>query len=139
MAEIDSQTDAAFSAANDWSKQVLTLSTGILAATISLGDTLFGQLSGFEKALLWISWGLYVLAILFGILVLMALTGTMGQDAAPTAKDIYAKNTTRPALAQFGTFLLATVVLAVFGGFTVGNPDKPASTKDSAPPIFARL
>ena len=46
MTDIDSHADAAFTAANDWSKQVLTLSTAILATTISLGETLFGDLTG---------------------------------------------------------------------------------------------
>ena len=134
MAEIDSQTQAAFAAANDWSKQILTLSTGILAATIALSDTLFGVLSDGEKALLWASWGLYLVSLLCGIWMLMALTGTMGQDTAPNAADIYGTNTRVPAFAQLVSFLLATIVLAIFGASTIGNEEKPATPANEAAP-----
>lgn len=136
MADLTTHSQAAFTAANDWSKQVLALSTGILALTISLGDTLFGVLSDGEKQLLWISWGLYLVSILGGLWVLMALTGTMGKTEPPAATAIYGWNVRISAGAQFLCFLLATGVLVAFGISTVGNPPKPDKEESSsAPPI----
>jgi len=132
MAGIDSQTEAAFAAASGWSKQILALSTGILTLTISLGETLFGDLSDWQKRWLWISWGLYLLSLVCGVWMLSALTGTMGQTTVPAARDIYDRSNKVPALAQAASFLLATLAIVIFGISAVGNPDKPPDMESSA-------
>jgi hypothetical protein len=140
MSELSSHTEAAFGAATDLSKQVLTLSTGILATTLALADTLFGVLSDTEKKLLWASWGLYGISLLFGIWALMALAGSLGQSTPPAASAIYKANARIPALLQFGSFLVATAVLAFFSASTIGNEEKPpATTTAPATEIVALL
>jgi hypothetical protein len=130
MATLDDQTKAAFTSASDWSKQILTLSTGIVTLTISFSDKIFGDLSDTEKWFLWIAWGLYVVSIVGGVWLLSALTGTLAKATAPTAASVYDTNTRVAAIAQVVCFVLATISIVVFGFSAVGNKDKqePAKT-----------
>lgn len=132
MADIDTQTQAAFAAANDWSKQILTLSTGILTLTIALGETLFGDLSDKQKLLLWLSWGFYVASMIGSVWALSSLTGTMAKSPAPTASAIYASNNRIPAIAQLVTFIIATVIIVCFGISAVGNEEKPPTNESAS-------
>ena len=72
MATMDDQAKQAFTAASDWSKQIMTLSTAILTLTVAFSDSVFGDLSNSGMWLLVIAWLLYVVSILGGFLVLIA-------------------------------------------------------------------
>ncbi len=76
---MDDQAKQAFTSANDWAKQILTLSTGIVTLTVAFADKIFGDLSDGERWTLWISWGLYVGSIIGGVCLLSTLTGTLAR------------------------------------------------------------
>jgi hypothetical protein len=132
MATLDDQTKQAFTSATDWSKQILTLSTGIVTLMISFADKIFGDLSQGEKWFLYGSWVLYAVSIVGGVWFLSALTGTLASNSPVTQTDVYKANTRMPALLQLFAFILATVAIVVFGFLSAGNEEVPATPEMSA-------
>jgi hypothetical protein len=118
---LDDQAKQAFTSVSDWTKQILTLSTGIVTLTIAFADKIFGPLSTSEKTFLYIGWVIYAVAILAGVMVLGALAGTLSKAGDLKAKDVYAWNVRLFALIQLGGFFLGTVALVVFGFLAVAN------------------
>ena len=113
---LDEATKKAFDFASETTKQVLALSTGIIALTITFSkDFVHGLSPGATTFLVW-AWLAYFLSILFGIVTLMALTGTLQpkqeQGARPT---LWGKNVTRPAGLQIASFLAGLVLTICFG------------------------
>lgn len=74
---IDEGTKKSFDFASDSTKQLLTLSTGILALTITFGKDVYQGVPAASKDLLMQAWIGYLASILFGILTLFALTSTL--------------------------------------------------------------
>ena len=129
---MDDQTKQAFTAASDWAKQILTLSTGIVTLTVAFADKIFGDLSDGERWTLWIAWALYIVAILGGVWVLSALTGTLARDTSLEARDVYNLNTALPAYVQLGSFVAATIAIVIFGFMTAGNERKTSGAATAA-------
>lgn len=71
--------EKAFEFAQETIKQILTFSTGIVALTVTFLKDILP--AGTDTGLLEVAWGLYIASILFGLLSLMSLTGTLGSAA----------------------------------------------------------
>ena len=105
--------------AADVAKQFITLSTAILALTITFATNI-AKSSGAPTLLLGLSWVLYVIAIICGMWTMMALTGELepAQDSpdAPTQThpSIRGANVVLPALLQIAFFLIATALVVVY-------------------------
>lgn len=116
---LDARTEKAFVFASDLAKQLITLATGILTVTITFGDKLGGSVKGLPRWLLGGAWTIYLLSILFGIWMLMALTGTLAPIAKsgnrPAEPAITGKNVRLPAMLQILSFLVATLLVVAFG------------------------
>jgi hypothetical protein len=116
---LDARTEKAFVFASDLAKQLITLATGILTVTITFGDKLVGMVKGPTRWLLGGAWTIYLLSILFGIWMLMALTGTLAPIAKssdqPAEPAITGENVRLPAMLQILSFLVATLFVVVFG------------------------
>src|ERR1044071_2087514 len=78
---IDDAVKKAFDFAADTTKQLITLSSGIIVITVTFQKDVFKDLPNEAKVILYISWLLYFLSILFGILTMMALTGTLEKNS----------------------------------------------------------
>jgi hypothetical protein len=114
-----------YASATDLAKQLITLATGILALSITfMKDVLKDK--GVVKWPLATAWVVYLLSIIFGMWAMMAITGSLfalpaasaqPASAVQTAAETltYGPNVIRPALAQIGTFLLATCFLIFYG------------------------
>ena len=110
---MDDHAGAAYSFAQETVKQVVALSTGLIAITVALLGGLkstapHGALSYLH--VVWISAGVSAVC---GVIVLMMLTGDMGQSTAPDANAIYSGRITFIFVVAFVAFLVAL-------GFTVG-------------------
>jgi hypothetical protein len=108
----------AFDFAADAGKQLLVLSTGVLALTATFAKDLIGrdQLRGGLAVLLVAAWVLFLLSIVCGLWFLYALVGSLGQQRPDDdPPSVYDTNATLPSLLQMGTFLLAMVCTAVVG------------------------
>jgi hypothetical protein len=101
-----------FDFAQELVKQIITLSSGITALTI----TFFKDFAGANapsgaRTLMAVAWVFYLLAVAFGILAMMALAGSLSRGQS----DINRKNMTLPAGAQFVSFILG-LILTVWAG-----------------------
>ena len=104
----------AFDFAQETTKQLLTLSTAVIALTIAFTKDIVAGGSTISKVLLGLSWASYLLSALGGILTLMALTGTLGA-AGRSEPSIMSKNITRPAGLQAVAFVVGLVLTIVAG------------------------
>ena len=66
-----------FDFAQDTTKQIITLSSGIVALTITFFKDFASGASEFSRHLMTVAWVGYVLSVIAGLLVLLALTGAL--------------------------------------------------------------
>lgn len=81
-----------FSFAGDVVKQLIALSTAIVTLCVALTDKLFSS-EAVQSHSIWllVALGLFVLSILFGLLTMMAMTGTLGTPDKKNHNDGAAK------------------------------------------------
>jgi hypothetical protein len=115
--KMDDRLQKAFDFASDSTKQLITLSTGVLALTITFNKDIVGGDPGQASLILFIAWVLYLLSIVCGIWTLLALTGNLEPTGAHrnTSPSIRTRNVTLPSLLQISAFLLATLLTVIFG------------------------
>ncbi|WP_371400853.1 hypothetical protein OHA10_23095 [Kribbella sp. NBC_00662] len=102
----------AFDFAQDVTKQLITLATGIVALSITfVKDFANGAPKG-ARILLATSWFFYLLSTIAGILTLMALTGTLRTSDQP---DIMGNNARRPAIGQVLAFFVGMLLSIIAG------------------------
>jgi hypothetical protein len=110
MESVQPGRDAAFTFAQDLVKQVITLSAGIVTVTITFFKDFVGTGAPHgAKILMAISWMFYVLAVVFGIWTMMALTGSLGKGQM----SIYSWNVRWPTAIHLVCFILGL-------GLTIG-------------------
>ena len=113
---MDEQAKLAFELAGTWARELITLSTGILAVSITFTkDVLKPQAGG--VAWLGSAWVLYLLTILLGMGVLGGLTGAlMPVTPPPAGTPLRFHSTIRVfASAQLISFVLGTVLIIIYG------------------------
>jgi hypothetical protein len=115
---MDDQAKQAFTGASDWAKQIMTLSTGIVTLTVTLSDSIFGNLSGGSRWLLFVAWALYLVSIFCGIWVLTRLNDTLCDEPSVVASDV--RKAHPQAFLQVSAFVAATGVIVIFGFITAG-------------------
>ena len=127
-----------FSFAGDVVKQLIALSTAIVTLCVALTDKLFlSEAAQSHSIWLLIALGFFVLSILFGLLTMMAMTGTLGKpdvenndEATDEAEEqeenrgqeeidvnkgtIYQGNIRALMICQLSTFFLAIILAVVF-------------------------
>jgi uncharacterized membrane protein (DUF485 family) len=124
----------AFDFAADLTKQLITLSTGIIALTVTFSKDIMGGVDQENRYLLLLSWIFFVLSLFFGLLTLMALTGNL--DPIPKREKqpngtvtetkpspnltITSSNITGTTKLQVLTFFVA-IILTCFYGYKASN------------------
>lgn len=108
--------------ASDTSKQFISLSTGLIALTVTFADKFSAKNDGLLviPELLKMAWGSYALVILTGAWTLMAITGSLNTigDGENENTDANAKNITIPAGLMVVSFV-AAIVLTVLSSMTI--------------------
>jgi Na+/melibiose symporter-like transporter len=125
----------AFDFASDTTKQLITLSTALIAVSITFKGN-FGE--GGNETLLLLCWVSFFLSVIFGIGTLMALTGTLEKSTEEKTDEndkkvelsIYGTNVKRPTILQIIFFLLGLVFLGVFGGQSIYSDKKPIQSDE---------
>ena len=74
---VDPRVDKAFEFAKDSTKQLITLSTGIVALTITFAKDILGGVPAGPRRLLFAAWVVYLISIICGRWTLLALTGSL--------------------------------------------------------------
>lgn len=103
----------AFDFAQDLTKLLMTLATGIVTITITFLTDVATKAPAAAHTWIQIAWVLYVLSIPAGIFALMGMTGNLA--TTQTTPSIEDKAITWPARAQFVLFFFALVATIAFG------------------------
>ena len=104
-----------FDSASDLAKQLITVSTGILALSITfLKDVVKVNPEINFGALKW-SWGLYIASIFFGFWTLMAITGSIWNLLEANVSSQQVVHIQAPAFLQIVLFFFATIFLICYG------------------------
>lgn len=112
---MDDQVKLAFTFASDLSKQLITLSTGILAITIAFTKDIVKRISSLGACALAVAWFFYLLSVICGIWTLMALTGTLAPLEPMSGELALGQNIRDPAAYQIYSFLIATILIIIYG------------------------
>ena len=121
---MEEHTTLAFTFAADLAKQVMTLSTGVIALTIAfLKDLKLRAPSGAIRWLRW-SWFLYIISLIAGVWTLMGLTGQLEQWGRLITYTRFGMNIRLPAGIQILAFLLATISVIVFASKVIAHPEQ---------------
>lgn len=145
-----------FDFAADTTKQLITLATAIITLTVTFSKDIIGVGDNSPKTLLVWTWAIFILSILFGILTLMALTGTLQPLSNDTKKGIKEDaqkesidNSSTPStddtsditinkgnIRRFSTiqillFVIALVMTAVYGYKSLSIPKSENSHKNT--------
>jgi len=107
----------------DLTKQLITLSTGIVTVTLLFSKDIFGP----KHIAVW-AWGFYLLSTIFGLWALMALTGTLAPVSpdAPKDEDFPIKANIRiPSGGQIITFGIAVVFTIWYVFAAMYGPEPP--------------
>ena len=94
--------EKAFEFASDTNKQLISLSVGSVALTVTFAKDVFGGLSSTNSGWLLAGWIIHLFSVLAGLLALMAHVGTL----AKTEKDVYSANIVVCTIGQVLAFLV---------------------------------
>lgn len=92
---METNEQKAFDFAADTTKQLITLSTAIIALTITFSKDIIGASNITNSSSIFWAWGLFIASVIFGIWTLMALTGTlqpMKNKSEPKKEDTNDEN-----------------------------------------------
>lgn len=134
--QFDPQILKSFDLVIDLVKQLMAMSTGIIALTISFHKDVFRAPSSKSSDFLKASWLMYAASLLCSILALMAISGAFGRGLA---KDgIYQGTITLWVGIQIITFLAATIFVIISGWLALNGREMgpvPAPPLPPAPPV----
>jgi hypothetical protein len=135
LLQIMDPTQSFFNFASDLSKQLITVSTGIVGLSITFLKDVHKKAPGANDwALKW-SWLSYLTSVIFGFWTLMALTGALTRmvDRSSSVVEIDIR-LQLPASLQIIAFIIATILLVKYGISalkSLGSSPIPASTRSS--------
>src|SRR5689334_20583813 len=83
------RAEMSFSFAQETTKQVLTLSTAVVAFTVTFSKDIVTGTSYDARTYITTSWILFLLSIFFGLMTLCALTGVLGSSKVQGPRRVY--------------------------------------------------
>lgn len=121
----------AFDLAGDLAKQLITLSTAVLTLSITFTKDIVKEPSKGPLHLLKLSWLVYLLSICCGIWTMMALTGTLMPRNSPATGPAltFGSNVRIPAGLQILAFIVATVLIIIYGVKVLSRETTPSGTE----------
>jgi hypothetical protein len=115
MGELDKRVEKAFDFAQEATKQLITLATGVIALTITFLTDVIERAPEGAVSFLHTAWVLYLVSIVFGILTLLTLTGNLERPGEGPAPSIYRGNVVSCSICQVVTFTVALALTLVLG------------------------
>ncbi|MEI6142156.1 MAG: hypothetical protein WCP85_22975 [Mariniphaga sp.] len=82
----------AFDFAADTTKQLITIATAIITLTVTFSKDILGGAENAPKTLLIWTWAIFICSIIFGVMTMMSLTGTL----QPLKKNVTPMTPTLP-------------------------------------------
>jgi hypothetical protein len=117
----------AFDLAAESTKQMITVATGVVTATVLFSK----DLSGAARWIAYASWFFLIVSVLAGVGVLFNLSGNLNNaaDGVYRAPDLRASGLRFVMISQIGLFLTGVVLVFVFGLFAVRSPGTSGDDK----------
>lgn len=116
---MDDQLKAAFASATDAVKGTLSLSTALLALSVTFMKDLNKHPTSAAVWTLEFSWIMLFVSAVLGVATLMAITGSLARTATLTGEALYSRNIRLPMTAHFLCFLTGVASTAAFGMLSV--------------------
>jgi hypothetical protein len=131
MSGLDPDVLKSFDAVSDLVKQLITLSTAVIALTITFLTGVVRTVPPKASRNLKTAWVLYCLTVLFGIGAMMAIAGTLGSTSA--TKNIYQPNITWWVGLQVFTFMSGTGLVIAFGSASLKSTSQIVQPSGAVP------
>lgn len=117
---MNEQKKNAFAFAQDCTKQIITLATGVIALEITFSKDFVGALAASSRVYALLSWLSLLLSVIFGVWTLLALTGELERkEEKSEPPSIRTGNVTLPAIAQILFFIVGLGLTVVFGAVAI--------------------
>ena len=133
MATFDEQRKKAFDFCADATKQLVALSSAIVAFMVTFAKDFVTNVADDAKTYAYIAWGLHVVSIVLGVLVLLALTAQL-EPKNPAASSPAAIPTIRGSAATYSWLQIVFFVLAMsvtaFFGWKAAHAPPPVASKE---------
>jgi hypothetical protein len=111
-----------FNYAKDLAQQLITLSTGILALSITFTKDIVKDIPESPFWILKAAWVTFLLSICCGIWTLMALAGTlMPRQAASIDQRLTFGSSLLPAQLQIIAFVIGIILIIIYGAKSLGK------------------
>lgn len=105
----------AFDFAQETTKQILTLSSAIVAVTVTFIASNLKTYPSATRTWLELGWLFYLVSIALGVATLMSLSGNLERPGDGKEPSIYSPGIRICAILQILTFLAALVCTVIFG------------------------
>jgi hypothetical protein len=119
MADLDESKKKAFDFSQDSAKQLITLSTAVLALTITFFKDFAASADSYSKSLMAVSWLFYLISIVSGALHLYSLTAELDPDDASRVPTIYGGTARATAGVQQIAFIGGLVITTAAGALAL--------------------
>jgi len=103
---MNEQKKLSFEFARDTTKQLITLSTIIIAFTVTFAKDFLGKPDAFGRILVTVSWVSFLFSVVFGVWTLLSLTGAIELQDEKEEISIWKTSVTAPSLMQIICFLI---------------------------------
>jgi hypothetical protein len=120
MAVVDKNVEKAFDFAQEATKQLIALATGVLTITLTFLTDVIKKAPNATVVWLHVAWVMYLVSIVFGVFVLLNLSGVLERPGVDEANreltpSIYRASIRLFSIAQILGFLAAIALTLVFG------------------------
>ena len=112
---MDDQLQKAFDFAQEATKELIALGTGVIALTVTFAEDVFAEATGSELWLLVSSWIAFLVSVSCGAWALLALTGELQQLGKARLPSVRGTNVIIPSIVQIFAFLLGLILTVAFG------------------------
>lgn len=122
---MDDRRKKAFDFAVDATKLLISLSTGIIAVSITFSKDVVQSTPPASRRLLFAGWICYLISIAFGVMCVMCMTGNLEPKSPPKhgqslgEPTIWAPNITRTSAVQIFAFLGGTLLMIIHATFNL--------------------
>lgn len=107
------RTERAFQVVTETVKQIITLSTGVLALTITFSKELLQPITDHNlKMILALGWLCYIFAIVAGVSTLQFIAGEISKEDTPSINRLAVR---LPAIVMILFFWAGTVLTVLYG------------------------
>jgi hypothetical protein len=115
VADLTKSQEKAFDFAQELVKQIITISSAIITLSIAFFKDFVSNAPGGARVLIAVSWIFFILAVLFGVLTLMALTGSLSENQTTIAGS----NMRIPAIVHVSSFIIGLILIVIAGWWAI--------------------